>query len=335
MTAAKDLHKAAVKASYAMRAVFFYKKFKDGNLHALVSQAHNLKIANEKWKWYQDLGISTSAMKRIKKSGVPVAVCFCHPDVIRENPHLILYYRAIACIPQKGVAELAFGISKLEIGQGRELNDLRARQLAKAINEVMSTIIDSDPDFFSANLELLAYTSFGVTIDGSWSNKIGSEAGLQVKDILFTHFYNAGLISNVTLVDGNKAKPNIATLTTAIRDFTLNNGYTIMFSSEPDIGIWDPGNKLIGVVEIKGGLDAAGALERLGAAKKTFDEALNTNSEALTMYLACCITETVKTRIASDRSFKKTVDLTTVFLDDEARKDFIDELRWWVRLPKS
>lgn len=335
MTDAKDLYKAALKASYAMRAMFFYKKFKDASLHALVSQVHSLKIADRKWKLHQDLGISTSAMKRIKKSGMPIATCFCHPDVIQENPYLILYYRVIACIPQKGMAELAFGISKLEIGQGRKLTNLRAHQLAKAINEVMSTIIESDPDFFSTNLELLAYTAFGVTIDGSWSNKIGIEASRQVKDILFTHFYNAGLISSVTLLDGNKAKPTKATLTTAIRDFSLSNGYTIMFSSEPDIGIWDPGGKLIGVVEIKGGLDTAGALERLGAAKKTFDEALNTNSEALTMYLACCITETVKTRIASDRSFKKTVDLTSVFLDDESRKSFIDELRWWVRLPKS
>ena len=43
------------------------------------------------------------------------------------------------------------------------------------------------------------------------------------------------------------------------------------FSSEPDIVFMKAGDLAV-MIEIKGGKDPAGALERLGAIKKTFDE---------------------------------------------------------------
>lgn len=54
----------------------------------------------------------------------------------------------------------------------------------------------------------------------------------------------------------------------------LSNHTSILFSSEPDISLLNNQGTTIGVIEVKGGADPAGALERYGAAKKSFEESL-------------------------------------------------------------
>ena len=56
------------------------------------------------------------------------------------------------------------------------------------------------------------------------------------------------------------------------RSWPLTDGVTMEFGSEPDIAFKRSGELAV-LIEIKGGKDPAGALERLGAIKKTFDEA--------------------------------------------------------------
>jgi len=89
----------------------------------------------------------------------------------------------------------------------------------------------------------------------------------------------------------------------------VTNGYRIFFGSEPDISILNPEEEeprdlLIGAIEVKCGLDPAGALERYGAAKKSFE----------------------------DRSVRKTFNLTKVFFDPEEKHRFLDHIRWLLHL---
>ncbi|MBE9216583.1 hypothetical protein IQ247_28660 [Plectonema cf. radiosum LEGE 06105] len=70
----------------------------------------------------------------------------------------------------------------------------------------------------------------------------------------------------------------------------------------------------VGVIEIKGGTDPAGALERYGAAKKSFEEAFRINPE-------------VNTRIENDSTISTYFNLTEILTEQKLQyKNFIQEV---------
>jgi hypothetical protein len=56
------------------------------------------------------------------------------------------------------------------------------------------------------------------------------------------------------------------------------------------------------VIEIKGGTDPAGALERLGAIKKSFDYARKENKKVETILVVSCITEEMNKRLKKEKT---------------------------------
>lgn len=64
----------------------------------------------------------------------------------------------------------------------------------------------------------------------------------------------------------------------------LKGDMTMRFDSEPDISFTED-NEYLAVVEIKGGIDPAGALERHGAATKSFQHAIEGNPRCKNFYL--------------------------------------------------
>ena len=96
----------------------------------------------------------------------------------------------------------------------------------------------------------------------------------------------------------------------------LTNQTTILFSSEPDVTVLDKTGKSSLVIEVKGGTDPAGALERDGAAKKSFEASLRDNEHVKTCFLACCITPEVNQRIQQDSTFSEYFNLTEVLADE-------------------
>ena len=88
------------------------------------------------------------------------------------------------------------------------------------------------------------------------------------------------------------------------------------------------------MVEIKGGTDTAGALERYGAAKKSFDEALSRNPRVITVYLAGVITATVAQRIAADRAVRETFNLTDILAEESEKERFLNQVYWWMHLSR-
>ncbi len=62
------------------------------------------------------------------------------------------------------------------------------------------------------------------------------------------------------------------------------DGRVVIFASEPDVAIYQD-NKILAAVEIKGGIDAAGTLERVGAAIKSLRRAREENPESVTILI--------------------------------------------------
>lgn len=183
-----------------------------------------------------------------------------------------------------------------------------------------------------ADAILLLHATTGATIDGSWRNRVGEEAIHQAKEMIIRYFLAESLMAHAIGTQGEEIKPTPQLPIGEITGFVTTNDYRVLFGSEPDVEVQGPDGELIGVIEVKGGIDPAGALERYGAAKKTFDKALNRNPRAFTLYLASCITPTVRARIDTNRTMRKVFNLTNILFDEQERLSFLQEIRWWMRL---
>ena len=111
------------------------------------------------------------------------------------------------------------------------------------------------------------------------------------------------------------------------RGIMLANHTSILFSSEPDISLLNNQGTTVGVIEVKGGADPAGALERYGAAKKSFEEARRSNSAVKTILVASCITTEVHNRIQNDSTISTYFNLTEILSENSNKyNQFVQEV---------
>lgn len=313
-----------------LRASFFYRKraaFKNA-----VERAKRLRGEELNWERPQEFGISKGAWEAVEKKGFKPWLVFCHPRAIMHDPSLIIYYRSMAVLSQKGVHQrLSFGVQAFEEGRSKRLSEERALELSRLFNRQISSLVESDPHFEMEDLWLVAAMNFGTQINGSWRNEIGAEGTRRVKDLILKHLFRKGALEEAKLADGSKVdvvKPEQVDL---IRTVRLKNGYRIAFGSEPDIAIYPPGRRVpCAAIEVKAGIDPAGALERYGAAKKSFDNVLRRNKRAITIYLASAITKEVEKRIKDDRAVLHHFDLTKVLRAGPSK--FLSLLDWILHL---
>jgi hypothetical protein len=97
------------------------------------------------------------------------------------------------------------------------------------------------------------------------------------------------------------------------------------FGSEPDISFLR-GDDLLAVVEIKGGIDPAGALERYGAATKSFQHAIMRSPRCKNFYIGAIYTPELEKRIKDDRLVEKALNLIEILDKPVARDQFLREL---------
>ena len=79
-------------------------------------------------------------------------------------------------------------------------------------------------------------------------------------------------------------------------------------------------------VEIKGGIDPAGALERLGAANESASAALASNPRCKNFLIAGVITAEMQSRLEQERLFERYFGLVGLLSDASARAEFFDEV---------
>ena len=96
----------------------------------------------------------------------------------------------------------------------------------------------------------------------------------------------------------------------------LSNKTSILFSSDPDVAFVNEHGVTVGVIEIKGGADPAGALERYGAAKKSFEAARRATPDVTTLLIASGMTSEALARIQQDVLITACYDLAAL-LDEE------------------
>ncbi|MGQ9632304.1 MAG: hypothetical protein ACUVXI_18615 [bacterium] len=75
----------------------------------------------------------------------------------------------------------------------------------------------------------------------------------------------------------------------------LKDGRIVIFADEPDVAIYQD-NEILSAVEIKGGIDTVGVLERVGAAIKSLRRAREENPRSTTVLILQGVSITQKAR---------------------------------------
>jgi len=331
----------ANRVNYRLRSTFFYRKFKEYNTLSFNAKINALLPVKHLYSWegWVDWGIGLDAFTYINQHpSLQLIKVFCHPRLIREHPNLLAYYRNIAALSQKAVKYLVkVDVKKIETDEENRcfLTEDKALALSQLFNEHISLIIDSSIQSLTGEeLYGILLASTGAQIDGSWRNAIGEEAEKVVQRLLIKeakeHNLLAAFIPRVStaieLYNPDKLEQQLGNIE-FYRGVMLANHTSILFSSEPDISLLSNQGTTVGVIEVKGGADPAGALERYGAAKKSFESAFRSNSEVRTILVASCITSEVHTRIQNDSTISAYFNLTEILSENSRQyNQFIQEV---------
>jgi hypothetical protein len=227
---------------------------------------------------------------------------FAHPALMMAHPATSLYYRGLCGLSIKAVKDYVGAIESLEKSVApRPLSRDKAVKMCGLYNLFISSIIVNSTNWSLENGNRTILATLGITLDGTMRNRVGEIGEDRIRRMVVEWLLDRGLISKPELIRG--ALPDELP-----RHYELKNSFYMKFSSEPDIA-FDKAGELRATVEIKGGIDPAGALERYGAAKKSFQEAVNKSPHCKNFYLGGVITPELKKRIDADRLVERTFNI--------------------------
>jgi len=307
----------ALLKSYIARAKLFYSVLQGKNIENLFSRIKECSVEGILWV-PKKVGISEKALSIINKASIDPVQVFCHPEILRECPDLLEYYRNFSALSQKGLNQMLSG----RLPKSRKISrEERYHLIAEILNKIISSVI-IDTDGFSLSLAKDALIAeLGTEIQGTWVNMIGKGAAKAVEGIIYTYVEERGFLSSedkkAIKLEGKKQKQI---------HLILKNGWRIVFSSEPDIAILNSKDRLKVAIEIKGSMDKAGAQTRLGEAKKSFAKAKSEDAHCLTIYLASCYTEAVLSQLKTDREIDMHFNLIDILADEKKKQKFLKEL---------
>lgn len=336
-----------VKESYLLKSTFFYNKLKSNGYFDLFIELQKLsKIEGKKLNWEQrdNWKILQSAWDVLIKNKIDPMLVFVHPKVLQLNPSYLKYYRSVAMISQKGLKTLT-GVSNIErIEMGKvepgKLSQSTLNKIVETLNEILSLVISLTTSVNRNEIQGMMYATAGTNIDGSWRNSIGTEGERVIRSIILKEVLANKEVSSITdrfnkTTPISKLNPNtIIDETNNIKSINLINGYSILFSSEPDISMFNNEGAIVGVVEIKAGLDPAGALERLGAMLKSFENTLAEYPEAITVLVASCITDEVEARLGASMLVRLKYITTEITSSETNQRKFANRMRKILKLIK-
>lgn len=254
-----------------------------------------------------ELMISASAWEHVLSLGVEPKAVFAHPDVLRAHPTTSLHYRGMALLSRKRVSQMATSVTGWE--DGRRNTPVRhdaARKVACLYNTMISSVIEGSSDWTLDNGHRNILATMGITLDGSFRNRIGHVAEELVKGKIVAWLKEKGVIP--------ADAPEIG-------HFSLPQDTLMNFGSEPDVDFVRH-DRSVATIEIKGGRDPAGALERLGAMTKSFEE---TPADCVNFLVAGVVTPEMRKRLEA-MGVVKVYLLDDISRDREHWDDFANEV---------
>ena len=262
----------------------------------------------------EDLAIAEEAWKHIVETKIDPKLVFAHPDLLRAHPETSLHFRGIATLSLKRVQAMATSVSRWEDGSLRRAPTLnRCTSVARTYNAVISVVVTGTDGWALENGYRNVLATIGITEDGSLRNLVGQQGEAAVKGGIIKWLEGAGAV----------AYPRFGGATTTLGE---NERLRMVFGSEPDImfeslnsqGEWE----IVSTVEIKSGTDPAGALERLGAIQKSFDQ---TPARSRNFAVLGIVTPAMRSRL-DELNVTRDFLLYEILNNDDAWDDFVAEL---------
>ena len=262
----------------------------------------------------EDLAIAEEAWDHIVQTQIDPKLVFAHPDILREHPQTSLHYRGIATLSLKRVQAIATSVGNWEAGTlSRKPTVERCVRVARTYNAVISVVITGSDGWTLENGYRNVLATIGITEDGALRNLVGQEGESAVKEGIIRWLEGDGAVVHPRFYE-------------AITTFGEDETIRMVYGSEPDIkfeslnaqGEWG----IISTVEIKSGTDPAGALERLGAIQKSFDQ---TPARSRNFAVLGIVTPAMRERL-NELNMTRDFLLYDILNDAAAWDDFITEL---------
>lgn len=260
------------------KSEFFHQKLHEWDMLEVARQIE--QVQGERLTWdQQHLAISPQAWNKVIHRGIKPIVVFAHPGVLMEVPRAVSYYRMIAMVSQKSMNRVGLSVTRYE-QHGSSLDEYTAQTLAKHFNRIISHLIETDEQIDAREFDLWRGMAAGSQAQGSWQNAKGAQVEIVVKGLLQRRLREKKLIST-EIEDGTRLK--------------LADNRVVIFADEPDIAFYKRGH-IVAAIEIKGGIDTAGVLERIGAAMKSLSRTKRENPDAITILIVQGVSVTPQAR---------------------------------------
>jgi len=211
------------------------------------------------------LGIAKEAWNKVIHHGVKPIRVFCHPVVLTSIARSTGYYRMLAMVSQKSMIRLRLATSAYEEGS-RSPSSEAASAIAVRLNQIISQLLLEEERITESAFDLWRGMAAGT--QGSWQNEKGSNAERIARNPLRLRLEEKSLTT-----DGEDESV-----------VALADGRTLEFADDPDIAVYADG-LVQAAIEVKGGIDVAGLLERIGAAIKSLHRVKGPNPQAQTMLI--------------------------------------------------
>jgi len=248
-----------------IRSAFFHEKLHEWRLLEIYDVLNSKSAAASQWTWdLQFLGIHKNAWNLVIHNGIKPILVFAHPKALQEVVGAVRYYRHLAMLSQKSMSRV--GMSVISFEEGRRFpNHEEANELARLFNAMISDLILADQYVREEELWLWRGMGAGDQASGSWRNHKGRYIATLVFEWLKETLLRQGWTEEAP--------------------YRLRKGSFVVESlSEPDIQVRDESrDEIVAAVEIKGGLDPAGVLERIGATVKTLQRIKSSSPSATTI----------------------------------------------------
>ena len=257
----------------------------------------------------------------------PVSV-FCHPNMLVEEPFVSLYYRGLCGLSQVEVANQVCSVQTWERDphtrhRKARVDPGRALAVACLYNGIMCSVIENTRQWVLENGYRNLIASLGITFDGSIRNTFGDIAEQRVRKMLLNYLVENQLLIEPAYVNVDDIPDQLGRGT-----FRLNGGVQMIFAAEPDVSFRRdrPDRELMATLEIKGGIDPKGALERLGAAEKSARAAIAERPHCENFLIAGVITEEMGRRLEQSNLFKERFLLIELLSDEDQQALMFDEI---------
>lgn len=258
-------HTKAWSLDQLAKSEFFHQKLHEWGLLNVAAEVE--KINGERLKWTLGaLGISRRAWDKVIHRGMKPVIVFAHPTVMESVRGSVGYYRMLSMVSQKSMGRVGLMVSRYEVGTERPSGD-KALAIARQLNQIVSRLVDLDEKIDVRELDLWRGMAAGAQAQGSWQNAKGSAVDVLIKGLVRRRLQERGLVRERRAAES---------------ELILKDGRIITFADEPDIGMRYEGEVEV-AVEIKGGIDAAGVLERFGAALKSLQRTREQNPRSTTV----------------------------------------------------